>query len=402
MLRRRLSTIDHFYNQSHGMVQLAVRLSHPKHVPVIVEKLQKAVIGLQVCTTATDFVYKPQNVPVCTIPNGLSMEQSCRYMFENYTPDFSQRVANIGASDDAVVLSCGHICADGAFLVQVLDSLTNPNADLSHESLPMSIEQLLGDNLTRNKIHVPHFYVDETVTRVMPRREVKENFKNAEHIIMECPIETLQCYSNGKVHGLTDSIWACLIASAWAFNGRIDRAGVATCIDLRQFQKPLKSPLSVCLHYSNIDVSAEVFPNMTLKDLGRRMRDDMLDKIRRGFHIGFLQGITKDPGGEPLPGIGLEMSNIGQLHVKPPIVDAFIKSSVADACGDPLISFSNFSVVTNHTNTFHANVRYRQTLIDRREVAQVSQGALFAMQKLQPTLTITDAVKIIRAYQDTV
>jgi hypothetical protein len=323
-------------------------------------------------------------------------------MFERHTPDFSQRLANIGANSDSIVLTCGHICADGGYFVYLFDSLANDTNYIAHAAVPTHVQELLESEIRKHSFEIPHLYIDPSVTRIRPKCPIRIRSMNCQHVHLSSPIQSFQCYdkSSGKVHGLTDSFWTSLILSAAAFNPTLPRAGVATCVDLRPFlSDQSKVDWSLGLNYSNVNVAAPMSMSQTVGELAREMRKDFNFKIDSGYHFAFLNTLTRAPPGDLLPGVGLELSNIGQLRLKDPIVDAYIKSSVSDDNGDPLLSFSAFAVVGKRQNIVHTNVRYRPSLIDRKDVEAISHGVFFALKEIPVTCTVGQAVQAIRNFQ---
>jgi hypothetical protein len=130
------------------------------------------------------------------------------------------------------------------------------------------------------------------------------------------------------------------------------------------------------------------------------MRRDFKTKLKNGLHYGFFKSLGAEAPRGCLPGIGLELSNMGPVKVNGPIADAFFRSSVSDRTGEPFLSFSTFSVIRPKSNIWRANVRYRSSLIDRKDAEAVAHGSLFAMKSLPIRMTIGEAVREIQKFQE--
>jgi hypothetical protein len=127
----------------------------------------------------------------------------------------------------------------------------------------------------------------------------------------------------------------------------------------------------------------------------------MARKVKDGFNYAFLQSLTtRAPAAEPLPGIGLELSNMGVIKIKDPVEDIWLRSSIRDSTGEPFLSFSSYSVASETQNQWRANVRYRSALIDKKDAEAVSRGAFFALKKLPMTMTVKDAMREIQKFQE--
>jgi len=393
--------MDKYYNQSRTMVQLGIKVNDPKLVPEFVEKLKSSVVGLHVSTTPTHFLRQTRDPPTVSLPENLSIQDCCKFIYENHSPNFSERLASIGANRDTIVLNCGHICADGRYLIGILQRLLDPKFKPAESSFPADVEQIFEKELKTYDQPIEHFFVDPTLTRVLPRRPVTKTYLHCPYVFLSSPVQEFQCYDarTGRVHGLTEALWTCSVLSANAFNNRISQSGVASCIDMREFTPSAKADWSLCNYYSNINVSAGLSADQSIRELGSAMRRDFKAKLENGFHYAFFKSLTNEAPGRALPGIGLELSNMGPVKVREPIVDAYIRSSISDQTGEPFLSFSTFSVVNSKSNIWRANVRYRSALIDRRDAEAVAQGALFAMKQLPDTTSVGEAVREIQKFQ---
>ena len=109
-----------------------------------------------------------------------------------------------------------------------------------------------------------------------------------------------------------------------------------------------------------------------------------------------------------VPGIGLEVSSVGPFYLsklsegKNDIFkDIFIKSSVSDVKGDPLFSFSSYSVINEvaGTKTYHTNMRYKASIFSTKDANAVGRGTEFALKNLSTKMTIKEAIESIRQFQ---
>jgi hypothetical protein len=287
-------------------------------------------------------------------------------------------------------------------MLQVVTHLLSEKWGPELSGLPADAEDLFEDEVKTPSQPVDHFFVDPTLTRVHAKRRVGERSLHCPYVFLSSPVEAFQCYDRrtGQVHGLTEALWACSVLSASAFNNVITRSGVASCVDMRDYTDARRVNRSLCNCYSNVNVSATICPDQTVEELGAAMRRDFKAKLKNGLHYGFIQSLGAEAPRGCLPGIGLELSNMGPVKVHGPIADAFFRSSVSDHTGEPFLSFSTFSVIRPTSNIWRANVRYRSALIDRKDAEAVAHGSLFAMKNLPISMTVGEAVREIQKFQE--
>ena len=390
------------------MVQLAMRIKEPKRIPEIIERLSEIILGFHLTTNDTTFFYKKKEVRPIMIPNFDDLEQSARFMYENHSPDFSETLATVGTNFDTIVLNCGHLCADGVYLINVADEISNiDNRKVeSFPKLPANIAENFDKQIhSKNVEQCPYIFTDPDLIRVQVKQNIKpENVsKYAKHVRISIPIPELKIYDKEtkKVNGLTEFLWSTFILSTAAYNNKIDKTGIATCIDMRKYLNKDQVNWNVCNHYSNISPATFIDEKMSVKELGRNMRLDFNDKINKGHHYSFLNSLIP-PDGKPIPGIGLELSNIGRFKIGGPIEDIFVKSCVMDKSCDPLISHSSFSVSSPSSNILNGMFRYPSSKVDDKTATIIAKSVEYALKYLPLDTTVGSALDFIQKYQKTI
>ncbi|OHS97013.1 hypothetical protein TRFO_36845 [Tritrichomonas foetus] len=419
MASRKLATLDGFYNSSGGMVQFAMRVKSSSFIPKIIDILDKNVLGFRLITKGDMIYSKSQHANIFAIPNNQSLIESAQYMYENHTLPFEQTLGSIGFNNDTIVLNMSHQIADGKYFTFVLDYLTNylsadeNNSNALHfetDVLPMNMESIFSDKIEKSNIKLPHLFVDKEITHIHQKTTINNNpndsKRSCQYVSFNFPTNRLRCFNKSKntCHGLTDSLWSSFILSALAFNGMMEKeelTGCTTCVDMRQFLDNSLINWSTCNMYSSVTVSATMNEKMLLHNFERLLRDDLKYKLNKGYQFAFLKTLTPPPPGMVVPGIGLELSNIGPFFVKSPITDVFMKSSVGDSNGDPLFSFSSFTVVDKkeNYNEFYANMRYKSSIFHTKDAEAVGLGTKFALLNLDPNMTIKEALDAIKQFQ---
>ena len=403
MKQRNLSLLDSFFNKSHGMVQLAMHVSNKSDIPSIVDKLQKIVLGLNLRTTENSFIYEKTNNEAVKIPRFNTMESACRFMYENHTPNYSKSLAKIGFNDDLVVLNIAHLCADGGYFINLVDTLSHPEKPIKEfEKIPVNIEKSFKTQIQNDEYEEsPYIFTDPNITRIKAETPKQAASKYAKHVQMQIPVQELSIYNkeNKTVKGLTEALWTSYALSANAFNGTLGTCGMATCIDMRKYLKKEEKGWNVCNFYSSVSPSVKLTDgNITVEELGKQMRKDFNDRMKHGQHFTFFKSLIP-PDGKKIPGVGIELSSLGQFKVNEVIDDIFVKSSVYDKKCDPLVSFSCFSVNGNGKNTINGMFRYKSSAIDEKTVTKIVKGTEMSLKHLPKNIKVEEALSIIQKYQ---
>lgn len=470
MITRKLSTLDGFYNQSCGMVQCALKVRQIDRIPEILDILMNNLLGFRLKTNQTNVfsTYNPktakrpisERIELYNIPQSLDLVEACQYIYENHTKPFSEVLGTIGFNNkDTIVINMGHQVGDGKYFTYVVDYLTTKltNAKSIFESpesmktldqillnnpdeyqLPINMEAVFSNEIKNATLKVPHIFADPGFSHFLPRKHLQESIhSHCQFISYSLPVTELRCHDKnlGRCSNLTPALYSSFILSAAAFNKEFHGGhsnifgpqtnslpGVTTCVDIRQFL-PDKSQLNfrACNLYSSVTVSAPFTSNLTpdnekLSQFERRLRTNLVDQIKSGFHFAFLNSLTGLDPSTIIPGIGLEVSNVGPYYITRKngnlspssrnaiFDDFFIKSSVSDEKGDPLMSFSAYSVVDEieGRNELFANIKYKSSLCSTQDAKKIGLGAKFALQNLSPSMTLTEAIESIRQFQNTI
>jgi hypothetical protein len=97
-------------------------------------------------------------------------------------------------------------------------------------------------------------------------------------------------------------------------------------------------------------------PEQTIKDWGDAVKKDLKDKIRQGLQFSFFRNLGTEIPQTRLPGIGLEISNIGQLKVSEPVVEVFLRSSIKKVKGEPFVLLAGWPITNQGKSVRKANV----------------------------------------------
>ena len=383
------------------MLQLVLKFDDTSKIEETIDKLSKNVLAFHLKTDEYHFYKQKSNITPVKIIESDNLPDLATYMYENHSPDFSKTLATLGYNSNTLVLNIAHLVADGGYLHQIVDLILSDSDKLNTKlEFPDNIEENFINQINSKYIdQCKYIFTDPEIIRINADKPKNPSNKYAKHCYINTPVENLKCFSkkSKRVSGLTEVLWTSYILSASAMNKKINNTGIATCIDMRNYFNQINktNSLSVCNHYSNITPCSNISPSMTVGELGKQMRKDFNDKIKKGHHYSFLKSLVP-PEAKAIPGIGLELSNIGRFQIKSPLKDLFLKSSVFDQFCDPLISHSSFSVDTGVKNTLHGMFRFKPSAIKEETVRELASKVKFSLQNISNDMTVAESISLIQ------
>jgi hypothetical protein len=155
--------------------------------------------------------------------------------------------------------------------------------------------------------------------------------------------EKLSCYNRKrkKCVGMTDLLWASMILSASAFNGRLMHMGIPTIVDLRRFfEKPLT--WENCLNYSWIVVKASQSGIRTIGELCASVWKDFKAKVKEKDYLRWLKIFMVSEGRKDIAtplGLSPHLTNIGSWKIQRPFV-----ANLPEISGDDTLLYNDLTV----------------------------------------------------------
>ena len=401
----KLSVLDSFFNQTHQMVQIALRIKEPKRIPEIIDRLTDLVLGFHLSTNETNYFYKKRKVDPIFIPNFDDLEEAGRYMFQNHSPNFNECMGTLGANSDSIVINLSHACADGVYLLNLCDMVAHFDKQIpEYPKFPISASESFAAQIhSKSTEQCPDLFTNKNAIRIKtnPNIPPEKTSPFAKYVRIDIPLHEMAMYDaqTKKLKNLTENLWTSYILSASALNNNIDETGVVTCINMRQFLKPEQINWGMCNHYSSVTPFCEITENDTVAELGRRMRNDYNMKLKKGHQFSFLESLEENEDITKLPGFLIELSSIGKFKCEGLVEDVFVKYSTSDKACDPMISHHCFSIVSPQKSVFNGMFCYKSSMIDERTAYSLGKGVEFALRNITKDMKIGKAVDLVKEFQ---
>lgn len=397
---RRLQGWDKMFYKGKIMTPIVLRFAKHSDVAPHAEMLAQKVLAFQIGSNGHVLYKNPQDVPIYDLPNIRDNEALSHYMIHKHTRPFTYALGSIGVNDDAIVINCNHMLADGGYLHYIIDEISQGRDSQLEDDYPHSAEYIFDREIGEAPDkYLPADYdmhLTNFVTKDFPQLFSSEY---ARLIISEFPADTLKCYikDQKKIKGLTESILSNFYAAAVAYNQQGYKCGVESCVDLRRFLK--KRTWSDTCIFSMIPIVAKVTPKDTLDEVGKKLRADMMKKIDNGAGFAYLRAIYQNKTGPEFRGCRCEISNVGPTRIGGPLVDAYYGYSELATAMPHIISITSFSIIGNGRNNIIFRFKYNTDKISKREADMMSASTIFSMQNIDKDTPLEKAIDEIDKFQ---
>ncbi|OHT01459.1 hypothetical protein TRFO_31726 [Tritrichomonas foetus] len=424
---RKLDLLEMMFASSPCWIQLSIELEDERYVPQFVESLQKSLPGLRMKMNADEIIIHNKEQPILQIPKEIKkLNEVSNWHCINHTPSIHEVLASIAVRDNIISINHNHVCSDGTYLKNIVEKIvdqigknlrSNNEADLKN-LLPQSGFAAFKQSVDNQMNSIYYFYnEDPFISRIMPHRPIQPSHQTGIYELFESKISDLAIVKNskdGKVKGMTESLWASIILSIEAFNQYNNKTsmghGASTVVSLRPYLSGKfaefneKFPWHVGYQCSAIRTSTDGPLNMNdkISDITGKMRSQLMSKIQQGEQFKFMAATRRLQSGmfyPQQPGLGIELSNVGPVRIKRPIKDFYMGSlGPADAAGGCCL-FTYSTICEDHS---HDKIR-TQLLYSDRDMnpidAKLVAGAIdFALREIGPENSVGDSIEILKQY----
>ncbi|KAH0788072.1 hypothetical protein GPJ56_007903 [Histomonas meleagridis] len=382
-------------------LQMALKCKDASLVEPTLQKMSKCVLGLHSKIVGNNkMLTQKQEVPVCAIPDNLNLVDACQYMYDNHTRPMDQTLATLGANKDTIVLNASHIVADGAYLLYLFNALRyDSKLNIPNEITPVDIafRDQIQSSTVRSKFNI----TDPDLARYNSKDPTFLNLCDVSHQnVLQSSIKDFKCYSNGKVHGLTDSLWANILLTIAAINGDFDHRAISTTINLRPYREFVD--FGIACAFSSLTVTADADKNTTVGEFMKRLRSNFTTQINAGNHFGYLKGIENgisNDGIDELTGAALELSHVGRFQVGGPFSDVSIGCTTKHQSIYGLYSFVSYSVEDeNGRNDLVSKIRHDPCQVTDEDAFLYGRTIHHALKTIDPKIKCGDAIEILKEY----
>ena len=398
------NAFDNNFHSVEVKVQLVLHCKNEENVPRVVEKLKKLCLPLRMKYVDDTYFWNEGEPPVVQIPNDLTkIEDVARWVTVNCNPYPKSSLGVISANKNYVAANVSHACWDGRIMIDAVNAIVN---DLDVPEIKSFYNSI---NTFPDEIAQAEAYPESDVThKGLTRFTSKENiFKAANHntqfCIIKTPVNELKCYDpiTKKPRGLTDALYTSICLSCAAYEGKLDKIGLLSCVDLRKFI-PFKYGWERHNVFSTIDIVAkDVTLDTTLKEVMQKTRDAYNQRIKEKAHFGYFKHLTDKPDfSKQIKKLRPSLSNLGIFDVGSPIDDVLAKDTCwLDPNGFYGADFVSYGVRGRDRNDIFTVFEYGQQDLSRREASLLLNSVDFSLRKLDLDLSCGQAMERLQEFQ---
>ena len=192
--------------------------------------------------------------------------------------------------------------------------------------------------------------------------------------------------------------------AAPAFQDQVEPFAISTVYDLRRILTPehAKNP-AVQNYIASVLAEAKPKLNMTLLELGQKMRASFNQNLASQHYFGHMYNVWEAvwrPWRSPNPkGLGMEVSSVGPIKLKPPVKDAWIVLRSPDSYGLQSTSFLSFSLLGPQKKEFAATFQYCSNEMHPLDGKKIAKSIEFCLRNLKDNMTVQEAIDSIKFYQ---
>ncbi|EAX91251.1 hypothetical protein TVAG_162730 [Trichomonas vaginalis G3] len=380
-----------------------MKLNDTKDVPKIIKKLDKSVAGLHHATDGKNIFRTTGKTPIANLPDDVTdLKKLSEIMSERYTRPSSQSLASIGANKDTVILNLNHLAGDGMFLQNLFTQLKS-DKELDYEPTIIPDEEVLSDNIKAYTGGASKFAsVDPDITRIRTKspNELHISTKVASKFVSSHAKDLMTFKVNKRLKNMTEYYWINWILACSTLEGKINKCGVATCINLRPFAKNVNLSVTSC--FSHVNATAIPKPDMTVGDIMKELRNSFEENVKKGTQYGEFKAIYNGfPPWSQEMDLGIDISLIGKFKMEGPFKDLFVSFKVNDYGLAGFSSYFGYSVEKKDEHVFRGTVRHSTTMLSDLEAQLLANSVHFGLENVAPNMLLDEALDLVKDYQNT-
>lgn len=367
-------------------LQLALKIEHPKFIPELIEEIQNSMISFRTRFNGDNVEITNKKYDALNLPKNLkSMQDMCLWTSNNCYP-YDKTLGTIAVNNQYIVFNTQHLVADGHALTSLASRLANGIKTRKITGLPISNFDIFKKEIEEAPDQKEYFDNSKKY-QMFPRRKI-QNTNRFDSVNLTIPIDKLQCFSkkDKKCHRISEAFWSAAILSGFALNNNFGKACILTVVDLRQFMKTKLSLLNLNM-WSHVYEYAEPNINDEIETMYRKLRNDYNDNISKGRQFTFLKNGIEFPSDN----LAAQVSSVGPIHIKPPIIDAFINSDFTINGSNYLIN-NTYSVIGNGKNDIHILTSFPPDGMYRKDAKRYSKMFEYCMKYISPNMRFKDVI----------
>jgi hypothetical protein len=227
------------------------------------------------------------------------------------------------------------------------------------------------------------------------RRDVAtEDDIYCDFLVGEYAPHEVRCFNpkTNKFVGLTDALWRASVLTAHAFETQ-KSYGCFTWVNMR----PFVNDNSVGCVAAQCSVVAEgITYETTVGELEKRLRNDFVAKLKRGYCVGGIKSIIDNVPTPRPPSVFFDVSNVGYFPTVGPFVDAWGQMTPRARFFTDNIGLSSVTTYGNENAKLTLRYPYSQFVFTRAEASRAFRAIVHSVKNIGPEMKVGDAIRELR------
>ena len=394
---------DEYFVQTEQGMQLAMHCKSPKSVPRILEKMNKIFMAPKLRIEDHKIFYTQKDMPVYKLPDTFkSLREAVEYMDIHHNPKCDLALAKVGANKDTIVINSSHCCTDGVYMSKLFDVLRD-DIEVPEPTTVYNSFDLFENEIVAAEEHPDNDITNPALTRFTPKdTEFISTYEYAIRKTIKSEAKDLQCFDKEKQkpRGLTDHLYAMFVLAASAYDGKFEKFGLDTIINLRPYLKSEDTFNNGCL-FAIFDVTAKnVTMETTIKEIMKQTRESFNEQIRRKMMWGWFKHLADEPDmNRAIPGVRLLVSNTGKFHLGGPFDDVLVDCTSRPQLGAPRLDIYHYAVIGEGRNDCISQFDFQYDTVSPREVDLFAKSIHWGLENIKLNTSWGDALSQMTEYQ---
>ena len=402
-MHKALNAAEDYHVKMEITVVFGLKCKSPKFVPNVIEKIKKLCLSTKLKVDNGNFVFTNEEIPVFRIPNGFKdVKEATNYVSIHHSPNPKYSLATICANDDTVIINSSHACTDGVYMLNLYNTIRD---DIECES-PKAIYNMFDlykDQIEAAEPYTSIDFINPKLTRFTSKDEkLTTMYAYSSRRCVKSKVRDMKCFDRKlqKPVGLTDALYAYHILSASAYEKKLDKCGVSTCVNLRPYLKT-KDTFENTNQFSMIDIVAnDVTYDTTIRELMKKTRESYQNHLQKGTIFG-----CQKPSNEPfditkiIPGVRVGVSNVGQFKLGGPFDDVYIERTARNQ-GIPRVDIIHFSVIGENRNDLYSQYDFQYDTLTPREIDLLGNSLVYGLENIDLDESCGSALEKIINFQE--
>jgi hypothetical protein len=241
---------------------------------------------------------------------------------------------------------------------------------------------------------------DPVLNRVFSHhRELSGTYPFAKFETLRFRGDESQCFDSHhqKFKDTTDYCWLGLFLASAVHSGVLPSfAGIATCVDLRP---RIEKPVDYChlKTFSVLNARTDISPSMTLREAGRQLRSDLRRRESEFEDIARLKYCGKVLTGPRIEGLCMDVTNMGALKIKWPIVDAWASIQIGREFAAISLALMSFSVMGEGKNDLVWRLRFADSVFGEDEAFEMAKSMNHFVRHISLDRTVQSAFEELQS-----